>query len=300
MPASGLEWIPQSEIISYEEVIRTCTLLAQMGIDKIRITGGEPFMRKDLMHLLEHLVSIEGIQEVAITTNGVLTAPYIPKLRELGITSVNLSLDTLNPETFLKITNRNEFRNVMNTLYALMDHDMNVKINAVVMEGKNTDDIIPLCELTKDQFLSVRFIEEMPFNGRSHDYKGLQWDHMKILETINSNYKGLEKISSSSYSTSYNYQIPGYRGSIGIIAAYTRTFCGTCNRLRITPQGMLQTCLYSPGVLNIKQLLRVGISNEELKSEIIGAVQNRHLDGWEAEKHSTKKSLTRSMAGIGG
>ncbi|MFL5772315.1 MAG: GTP 3',8-cyclase MoaA [Flavisolibacter sp.] len=300
MPASGLDWIQQKEMITYEEIIRICTLLAQMGIEKIRITGGEPFMRKDLMQLLSQLVRINGIKQVSITTNGVLTAPYIQQLKELGITSVNLSLDTLDAERFLKITNRNYYADVINTLHALLEHDMNVKINTVVMEGKNTMDIIPLCELTKDQPVAVRFIEEMPFNGDSHDFKGLKWDHLQILKTIHAHFPGVEKITDPPGSTSFNYRIPGYKGSIGIIAAYSRTFCGTCNRLRITPPGMLQTCLYAPGVLDIKNLIRSGISNEGLKTNIIDAVHHRERNGWEAQQHTTIESLNRSMAAIGG
>jgi cyclic pyranopterin phosphate synthase len=177
---------------------------------------------------------------------------------------------------------------------------MQVKINCVVMEGKNTQDILSLCELTRRLPLSVRFIEEMPFNGSSHDYAGLSWDHKKIFDTICLKYPELYKMKDPAYSTSLNYQVKGYEGTIGIIPAYSRTFCGTCNRLRITPKGMLQTCLYGTGDLNIKNMIRSGMDNTNIENHLRKAIASRHRDGWEAQQDVAKTSLSRSMAAIGG
>src|SRR5476651_1620827 len=168
MPEEGIDWLSRAELLSYEEMLRVCHLLVDMGIDKIRITGGEPFVRKDMMQMLRAMAGIGGLSQISITTNGVLTAPYIPELKRLGINSINLSLDTLDAGRFFSITRRDEFAAVMNTLDELLKHDMEVKINAVVMDGRNTDDILPLVNLSKDLPVSVRFIEEMPFNGDSH------------------------------------------------------------------------------------------------------------------------------------
>jgi len=178
---------------------------------------------------------------------------------------------------------------------------MEVKINAVVMDGKNIQDIIPLVEMTKDMPVSVRFIEEMPFNGDGHIYGGLQWDYVRILEEIRAKYPGIAKITDPEFSTSYNYQIPGHRGSIGIIAAYSRTFCGTCNRIRITPVGELKTCLYDDGVLNVKNLIRQGINEEILSNTLLNTINSRAKDGWEAERlRHENKGVHESMATIGG
>jgi molybdenum cofactor biosynthesis protein A len=301
MPEDGLNWLSRKELMSYEEMLQVCTLLVKMGINKIRITGGEPFVRKDIMQFLTALSKLNGLNELTITTNGVLTAPYIKELKKIGVRSVNLSLDTLDAGRFFNITRRDEFAIVMETLNELLKHDIEVKINAVVMDGKNIQDIIPLVELTKDLPVSVRFIEEMPFNGDGHVYGGLQWDYVRILDEIKDRYPGIRKIADAEYSTSYNYQIPGHKGRIGIIAAYSRTFCGTCNRIRITPVGELKTCLYDDGVLNIKDLIRQGINEDNLSKLLLDTFNNRANDGWEAERLRVEnKGVHESMATIGG
>ena len=301
MPEEGLNWLDRKELMTYEEMLRSCALLVKMGIEKIRITGGEPFVRKDIMQLLTSISKLDGLKELSMTTNGVLTAPYVAEMKALGVRSVNLSLDTLDANRFFTITRRDEFASVMATLDELLKHDIDVKINAVVMEGKNTEDIIPLVELTKDMPVSVRFIEEMPFNGDSHIYNGLKWDYVHILEKIRDKFPDIEKLTDPAYSTSYNYHIPGHQGSIGIIAAYSRTFCGTCNRIRITPQGELKNCLYDDGVLNIRDLIRKGDSDEQLEQSLLTAFSHRVKDGWEAERNRFEKTgVHESMATIGG
>lgn len=299
MPEEGIDWLSRDELLSDEEMLRLCSLLVNMGIEKIRITGGEPFVRKDMMKLLRALSKTDGLKEISITTNGVLTAPYIPELKALGIRSVNLSLDTLDAARFFSITRRDEFAAVRHTLDELLKNDMEVKINAVVMDGRNTADILPLVELTRNLPVSVRFIEEMPFNGHSHVYQGLQWDYLRILNHITESYPDIQKLKDAPFSTSYNYQIPGHQGSIGIIAAYSRTFCGTCNRIRITPQGELKTCLYEGQGLQLRELLRSGMNDTELQQHLLTAMHQRAKDGWEAEANA-RGSAHESMATIGG
>ena len=195
MPEKGIDWLKRTELMSYEELLRICTLLVKMGVEKIRITGGEPFVRTDIMQFLTSLSGLKGLKELAITTNGVLTAPLIPELKKLGIRNINLSLDTLDRNRFFAITHRDELPAVLDTLEQLLHHNMDVKLNAVVMQGKNLDDIIPLVELTKQMPISVRFIEEMPFNGDGSHYPILEWDHVKILNTIKDIYPGIRKIT---------------------------------------------------------------------------------------------------------
>ena len=301
MPEHGLDWLSRKELMTYEELLRICTLLVKMGIEKIRITGGEPLVRNDIMQFITALSKINGLKQIAITTNGVLTAPLIPELKSLGINTINLSLDTLDRDRFFAITRRDELPAVLNTLQQLLHHQMEVKINCVVMEGKNLQDIIPLVELTKDMPISVRFIEEMPFNGEGTHYSGINWDYIRILETIKNKYPAIQKVQDPTYSTSYNYHIPGHKGNIGIIAAYTRSFCGTCNRIRITPQGMLKTCLYDDGVLNIRDLVRDGQHDASIEASLLKTLNKRAKDGWEAEKNRKEKNpVHESMATIGG
>ncbi len=296
MPADGLAWLPRQELLSFDEMLRLCSLLVKMGVEKIRITGGEPFLQKDLILFLSDLSKLSGLQQISITTNGILTAPFIPQLKKLGIESINLSMDTLNPERFFTISRRDEFGAVWNTLQQLLQHKMEVKINAVVMDGLNTEDIIPLVQLTKEQAVSVRFIEEMTFNGKAQQATTPAWNFIRIIDHIKNHYPLLQKIKDPPSSTAYNYIIPGHQGTVGVIAAYSRSFCGTCNRIRITPQGMLKTCLYDSGALDIKEQIRKGVTDTTLALLIKEAIGLKAKDGWSAEKEIRHDS----MATIGG
>lgn len=301
MPEDGIRYLPKKELLSFEEIERLLTLLASMNISKIRLTGGEPFVRTDLMDLIRRIVEIPGIKDLHLTTNGVLTAPHVPELKKLGIGSVNLSLDTLDRQRFKQITRRDEFEPVMKTFQQLLEHEIPVKINAVVMEDKNIDDILPLIELTRHQNVDVRFIEEMPFNGEGTHYPTLRWTYQRILSYIREHYPDLHKIHDPDNSTAYHYNIPGYRGNIGIIAAFSRTFCGTCNRIRVTAQGELKTCLYDDGVLNIKDRMRSGASDETIQQDLLHAFHHRAKDGFEAEKkRKDHQPVHESMSTIGG
>jgi molybdenum cofactor biosynthesis protein A len=300
MPAEGINYLPKKELLSFEEIERLVRLVADMGITKVRLTGGEPFVRTDLMKLMRTMVEIPGIRDLHITTNGILTAPHIPELKKLGIASVNLSLDTLDREKYKRITLRDEFEQTYRTLNSLLDHDIPVKINAVVMEGKNTDDILAIADLTRHRQVSVRFIEEMPFNGEGSHYPTLTWTYKKILEHLRAHHPGLEKIADTANATATHYRIPGYQGDIGIIAAFSRTFCGTCNRLRITAQGILKTCLYDNGVMNIKDLMRTSATNEQIKAKLLEAFSARPANGFEAEQKRKDHRAHESMSTIGG
>ncbi len=301
MPEEGIKYMPKKELLTFEEIERLVTLVASMGISKIRLTGGEPFVRNDLMGLLRKIVVIDGIREVHLTTNGTLTGPHIEELKLLGIASVNLSLDTLNRDRFRQITRRDEFDNTWNTLQQLVKSEIPVKINTVVMDGKNIEDILPLVELTRSNPVSVRFIEEMPFNGGASHYETLPWTYKRIVELIKKEYPSLIKLQDEKHSTSYSYKVPGFAGNVGVIAAFSRTFCGTCNRIRVTALGVLKTCLYDDGVLNIKNLMRDGLSDEAIQQELIGAFSNRPKDGFEAEERRRNGApVMESMSTIGG
>jgi cyclic pyranopterin phosphate synthase len=299
MPEEGIKYLPQKELLTFDEILRIVSLTARMGISKIRLTGGEPFVRPDLMDLIRAIVKLNGVHELHITTNGILTAQHIGELKDLGIKSVNLSLDTLNAERFKTITRRNEFDKTWNTLNQLLESGIPVKINAVVMEGKNIDDIVPMVELTKHRDVSVRFIEEMPFNGEGNHYSKLVWTHKRILEYITEKYPALKRLDDAPHSTATTYQVPHYKSTVGIIAAFSRTFCGSCNRIRVTAQGTLKTCLYDDGVLNLKELMRSGKSDSVLESSLLKAFGSREKNGFDAEKKRANL-VTESMSTIGG
>ncbi|HWA33254.1 MAG TPA: GTP 3',8-cyclase MoaA [Cyclobacteriaceae bacterium] len=300
MPETGIKYMPKKDLLTFEEVERLVTILANMGVSKIRLTGGEPFVRTDLMDLIRRIVSIDGVKDVHLTTNGILTAPHIPELKALGIASVNLSMDTLDRERFKMITRRDEFGKTYETLQQLIAHQIPVKINTVVMEGKNIDDIIPLVELAKDQDVSIRFIEEMPFNGEGSHYATLNWTYKRILEHIRQHFPAIQKAEDPRNSTAYHYQIPGFKGTVGVIASFSRTFCGTCNRIRVTALGTLKTCLYDDGVLNIKDLMRSGVDDNGIRLQLQAAFSNRPRNGFEAEERRKEHVISESMSTIGG
>ena len=298
MPENGINYLPKQELLTYEEMERVVAVLAGMGVSKLRLTGGEPFVRAGLMSFIERLSQIPGLSEIHLTTNGVLTAPHVAEMARLGVKSVNLSLDTLDRSRFRQITRRDELPAVLGTLAELLAHNIRVKINAVVMDGQNTEDLYSLAELARNQLVDVRFIEEMPFNGEGNHYPVLSWTHQRILQELRSFYPILETRPADPHATAVTWQVPGYVGTLGIIAAYSRTFCGSCNRVRLTAQGTLKACLYDDGVLDIRALLRGGASDIELTAAFLKAFAHRPLNGFEAEK--LRRPVTESMATIGG
>ena len=300
MPENGIKYMNRKDLLSFEEMTRLIRVFGDLGVSKIRITGGEPFVRKGIMSFLKGISELETIKEINITTNGTFTVEQIPALEKMGIKSVNLSLDSLDSQRFFDITRRDLFDQVMTTYRKLVDSKIRVKTNMVVMDGRNIEDIYLMLELTKYDDVSVRFIEEMPFNGTEGQGNATIWPAKKIMTYIEEKYTH-EKMVDSPASTSRNYKIPGYVGSFGIIPAYTRTFCGSCNRIRLTPQGTLRTCLYGEGQVNFRDFIRGGVTDEALGDYLIEVIGKRAKDGFEAEKsRSATLPASESMATIGG
>ncbi len=298
MPEEGMKFVHRSHLLSFDEMYQLASLFCSLGISKIRITGGEPFVRTGIIPFLRKLSQLPGLDEITITSNGTLQQRHIQALREMGISKINISLDSLDPDRFFHITRRDSFATVMSGIHDLMDAGFDVKLNCVVAENKNIEDILPFVALTKDYPLAVRFLEEMPFNGQE-TFTGAQWTYREIYEHISSAHPEIEKLPSEASSTSVNYKIPGYKGSFGIIPSFSRTFCGTCNRIRLSATGELRTCLYGPPVTNLKDVLRAGANVETLTQEILAAVANRAKDGFAAEAGNTV-SLHESMSVLGG
>ncbi|MFM2442186.1 MAG: Cyclic pyranopterin phosphate synthase [Bacteroidota bacterium] len=298
MPAEGINYLPERELLSWEEMFRLTRIMHEMGIKKVRITGGEPFVRNGLVDFLTDLAGLKDL-EICLTTNGVFIGDYIETLQKLGVRHINLSLDSLNRDRFKEITRRDDFAKVYDNLIRLIQAGFQVKINAVVMHGKNEEDIIELTEFARTYPVSVRFIEEMPFNGSGLVEEKLFWDHVRILERIRSQFPDLKARPFLFGETAKTYEIPGFQGNVGIIAAFSRTFCGTCNRIRLTAKGQVKTCLYDDGVFDLKAYLRGGVSDEEIKIQLMTLFKARSLDGFEAEKNR-KGVITESMTTIGG
>ncbi|WP_223652275.1 GTP 3',8-cyclase MoaA [Hymenobacter psoromatis] len=303
MPEEGIKYLPKSEVLSYEEMLRLVEIMTGLGVHKVRLTGGEPFVRRDLVPFMERLAALPGLDDISLTTNGVLTAPYVPTLARLGVKAVNLSLDTLDRQRFFEITRRDELPAVLRTFHALLEAGIQVKINAVVMNERNIQDLVPLAELTRDLPVEVRFIEEMPFNGGSHvaTPESLPWHHRRIRQHLEAHLGPLVPAHTAAGATADEYTVAGHRGRVGIIAAYSRTFCGTCNRLRLTAEGGLKTCLYDQGGLDLRALLRGGTTDEGIAEALSQAFYHRAANGFEAERQRPTHQLNfESMATIGG
>lgn len=300
MPAEGINFAKKEQLLSTEELKTVARILVGMGIDKIRLTGGEPFVRKDVMVLLRHLSALKGLNDISITTNATLIGPHIGELKSLGIKNINISLDAIEKTTFKKITRRDSYDVVMENLLRLISEDFNVRINFIVLEGQNEQDILPMLEAMKHHPVSVRFLEEMPFNGGSRSFGSIKWDYKTILDYITAHYPNHHKLEAPKTSTSINYKIDGHQGTFGIIPSFSRTFCGSCNRLRITAKGDVITCLYGRSKTNIRELMRKENSSETLEAAITEVLGKRARTGFEAQKEHESTVFDNSMTSIGG
>lgn len=299
MPSEGIDFAKKDKLLTIEELSKIGKILVEMGIDKIRITGGEPFVRKDLMVLLRNLKKNEGLKDISITTNATLIGPYIDELKELGIKDVNVSMDAINKATFKQITRRDHYDIVHNNLIRLITEGFNVRINFIVLDNQNVQDIIPILDLQKHYPISVRFLEEMPFNGGSKKFNTIKWDYKAILSHISNVFPSIELIPSPKTSTSINYKIEGHKGNFGLIPSFSRTFCGSCNRLRITALGDVITCLYGPPKINLREIIRGNSPDDNIKSAVQGVIGKRATTGFEAQKEH-KGVFDNSMTSIGG
>lgn len=300
MPEHGIDIVPRKELLTFKEMYRITRVLSELGVDKVRLTGGEPFVRKDFIKFVDSLSFNKNLREINITTNGAQVSNHIEALERMNVKSVNLSIDTLNSQRFFEITKRNVFPKVLESYQKLLRSDLNLKLNVVIQPGVNTDEINDFIELTKKDKVSVRFIEEMPFNGKGLRPVGETWNYDKILSTIRNQYGDITALESEKSSTSKNFKVKEYVGSFGIIPAFTRTICNDCNRIRITATGLFKNCLFDDGVFNIRDFLRNGASDEEIRQLFISTVQQKPVNGFVAEANRKSLNIKESMSTIGG
>ena len=299
MPSEGINFVKKDKLLSIEELKRVALIAVEQGIEKIRITGGEPFVRKGLMELLRYLSKLDGLKDISITTNATLIGPYIQELKELGITNINVSLDAIEKATFERITRRKQFETVYGNLVKLINEGFNVRINFIVLENQNEGDILSILDWFKNYPVSIRFLEEMPFNGGTKGFSSIKWNYKAILEHIRTVYPNFNKLEVPATATAINYQIEGHTATFGIIPSFSRTFCGSCNRLRITATGDIITCLYGKPKANLRTFLRNTADNSEIGGILKQVIGNRAKTGFEAqEEYSTV--FDNSMTSIGG
>lgn len=259
----------QQEILTFAEISRLANLFVRLGVTKIRLTGGEPLVRRDLHLLIDKLSSISGLDDLSLTTNGSLLAEQVESLAQAGLKRINVSLDTLDPEKFRRMTKRGNLEKVLAGLFAARAQGLQpVKINAVVERGGNDDDIIPLAEFARERGFHLRFIEYMDVGNANNWGKSKVVSKREILQTINGHFPLEAYGSSRGQAPAVDYRYADGSGVVGVIASMTEPFCSSCTRARLTANGKLVTCLFSSSGHDLKTLLRRGATDEEIAAAI--------------------------------
>ncbi|XP_056250008.1 molybdenum cofactor biosynthesis protein 1 isoform X1 [Seriola aureovittata] len=274
MPEEGVKLTPRGQLLSTSEVLKLARLFVQEGVDKIRLTGGEPLIRPDVLDIIAELRKLEGLKTIAITTNGMNLARFLPKLKDAGLDLINISLDSLVPAKFEFIVRRKGFHKVMEGIDKAIEMGYNpVKVNCVVMRGLNEDELLDFVALTEKKPLEVRFIEYMPFDGNKWNFKKMV-SYQEMLDRIRQQWPKLERVQTGHTDTAKIFKVQGFKGQVGFITSMSEHFCGSCNRLRITADGSLKVCLFGNSEVSLRDVLRSGASDEELL-QIIGAAVGR-------------------------
>ena len=262
--------ITHDDVLRYEEILRACEIAAKMGIRTIKVTGGEPLARKGCIEFMTELKKIPGIRHVTLTTNGVLLEPFVGQLATLGLDGLNISLDTLNPETYRRMTGRDTFSQAWRSLLRAVDAGLQVKINCVPIRGLNEEEILPISRLAENLPVDVRFIELMP-TGAGGQLQGVPGAEVKAL--LLQEYPDLAHDESThGFGPARYFMSQKLKGSIGFINAISNHFCSGCNRLRLTSEGFLKLCLYHSDGLDVRSMLRGGVDDDEIEAAMRQAV----------------------------
>jgi cyclic pyranopterin phosphate synthase len=295
-----VEFLPRAQLLSFEEIERFVRVAAPLGIDKLRLTGGEPLVRRDLPILIEKLAAVPGIKDIGLTTNGILLAPMARRLRDAGLERINISLDTLDPGRFERLTRRTGLEQVIEGILAAQEAGFDpIKINAVAIRGTTEDDVAPLARFCRQHALELRFIEYMPLDA------GHQWERAKvlfmadILEILAREVGPLvPSADQDPRAPALDYEYADGGGLVGFIASVSRPFCLSCNRLRLTSDGKLRNCLFSLDETDIRVLLRGGAGEGEIARAIRDCVASK----WEGHEINTARFIQpeRLMHSIGG
>ena len=290
MPLDEYEWIDKKEILTFEEIARLARLFVGLGVEKIRLTGGEPLVRQDLPVLIEKLSALEGLQDLCLTTNGALLAERIGALKQAGLRRINVSIDTLEPEKFKRMTKRGDLSKVLEGIFAAKNTGLTpIKLNAVVERGVNDDDILPLVEFSRQHGFAMRFIEYMDV-GNSNNWTSEKLVPKKeIIEKIHSRYPLREVGRHQGSAPSVDYEFVDGGGDIGVIASVTEPFCSSCTRIRVTADGKIVTCLFSQLGHDVKSHLRGGATDAEI-AQLIGNLWRSRTDRYSDERLEALKS----------
>ncbi len=298
MPEEGMEWLPHDEVLSYEEILRVVRITTDLGFDSFHITGGEPLLRKDLSLLISGMLKIQPEMDLALTTNGILLPTVAKDLYQAGLRRINISLDTLDEEKFLFMTRRNQLKQVMEGIKSASDMGFSpIKINAVAIKGLTEEEIPRFADWARETGHIVRFIEYMPLDADKTWGKDKVLSAEEILDGLSKNC-ALELVSGNISDPATRYRYQDGKGEIGVIPSVTKPFCEDCNRMRLTAEGMIRTCLFSNDEHDLKKLLRGNERDEVIKKwlgEVLLTKTPGHLIG---QKEFVQPD--RTMSAIGG
>lgn len=292
MPLDEYEWIDKREILTFEEITRLAALFVQLGVEKIRLTGGEPLVRQNLDRLVGKLSAIEGLRDLCLTTNGALLAEKVEALKQAGLRRLNVSLDSLDRDKFRRMTKRGDLDKVLEGIFAAKKHGLDpIKLNAVIERDVNDEDILPLVEFSREHGFAMRFIEYMDVGNANNWTSEKLVAKKEIIAKIHSQYPLKEIGRAQGSAPSVDYEFVDGRGDIGVIASVTEPFCSSCTRARITADGKIVTCLFSEVGHDVKQLLRGGASDEELL-ELLGSIWLKRADRYSLERLEAIRTAT--------
>ncbi|KAL6403715.1 Molybdenum cofactor biosynthesis protein 1 [Ilyonectria robusta] len=284
MPEEGVPLSPNKELLTTPEIILLSSVFVSQGVTKIRLTGGEPTVRRDILPLMHQIGELRrhGLKEICITTNGISLHRKLDSMIEAGLTGVNLSLDTLDPWQFQIMTRRKGFDAVQKSIDRITELNrlgagVKLKINCVVMRGINDREVLPFVDMTENKDIEVRFIEYMPFDGNKWN-QGKMFSYSEMLDLIRTKYPTLEKVQDHKNDTSKTWHVPGFTGRIGFITSMTHNFCGTCNRLRITSDGNLKVCLFGNAEVSLRDILRKSNQGEPIDEQAFEAMKQLEMD----------------------
>jgi GTP 3',8-cyclase len=300
MPAEGLEWLRRDEILSFEEIVRLARVLAAMGVSEVRLTGGEPLVRRDLPQLVEMLARVPGVDDLSLTTNGVLLDRLAAPLVEAGLRRLNVSLDSLSHVRFTELTRRDALDQVLRGLEAAEQHPelRPIKVNCVAIKGFTEEEVPALCELARRKPYVVRFIEFMPLDADQAWRDDQVLTGAEIRAIVEEHYGPLVQLPAKASSTAQRFRFADGRGELGFVNPVSEPFCSSCDRIRLTADGQLRTCLFSRREWDLKTPLRDGSNDEQLAAAIRWAVRHKEL------KHRINEAgfvrASRSMSQIGG
>ncbi len=277
------QWKPESKILTYEEIARVVRIFAELGIRKLRLTGGEPLLRREVEKLVGLVSAVPGIEDLALTTNGFLFAKKAQALKAAGLKRISFSMDSLDPGNFKRMTGRDGLDEVLAGIRLAQEIGLNpVKVNAVVIRGLNDHEIEALAEFAREHDLSFRFIEFMPLDSKRSWQRDLVVPSREILQRLQARFQFVPVVSENKSETARRWRFEDGRGEIGLIAPVSEPFCGHCNRIRLTADGQIRTCLFSLHEHDLRIRLRSGESDEDLKAfirEVVGHKEDRHHIG---------------------